>query len=632
MGEYKLDTLPPTQNPDSKASPAPGQRIERGTTLVNRYLVQGVIGVGGMGAVYRARDLHFPNVIKLVAVKEMVNQAHDPLVRSTIIQNFEREANLLATLDHRSIPRIYDYFTINQRSYLVLEYINGKDLETVINDSPGFISESRAIAWGLELCDVLHYLHTHKPEPIIFRDMKPSNVMINPQDHIVLVDFGIAKQFQTGQRGTMVGTEGYSPPEQYRGEATPLADIYALGATLHHMLTRRDPRLEAPFSFGERPVSRINPQISPELEAVIYTAIQYTPADRYPSAIAMKEALLGVARKTGMLPPAITPVPSKPGENIKPIWTFDCRDEIRGTATYQDGAVFFGSYDHHLYALNSATGNLLWKYAADGGIVSKPIIFESNLYFGAEDHRLHVVTLRNGRINWTYFTDGPIRSSPSIAEGHVFFGSDDGYLHAVNTITGRRAWQIDVKAPVRSTPLVSHELVYFGTEEGELFCLDFAGLVKWRFKTKRAITSSPVISHGVVYFGSVDSTLYALDAKTGWVIWRFRLGKPSISTPCIADNLLFTGAIDGQIHCIELGSQKEVWRFATEHQVTGSPVIYKDYLYCGSVDGFLYCLEYRTGRLCWKFKTQKPVTGTPLVANDVVYIGSTDQCFYALLA
>ena len=108
------------------------------------------------------------------------------------------------------------------------------------------VPQDQILSWAIELCDVLDYLHKHKPDPIIFRDMKPSNVMINHNGDVMLVDFGIAKTFQSGIKGTMIGTEGYSPPEQYRGEATPLADIYALGATLHHALTRRDPRLDVP--------------------------------------------------------------------------------------------------------------------------------------------------------------------------------------------------------------------------------------------------------------------------------------------------------------------------------------------------------------------------------------------------
>ena len=164
-----METQPIAQ--DLEPNNEPGQQLQSGTTLQDRYLIQGVIGVGGMGAVYRARDLHFPNVVKLVAVKEMINQARDPLVRKTIIRNFEREANLLATLDHRAIPRIYDYFTLSERSYLVIEHVSGKDLEALISDTDDFISEDRVLAWALELCDVLTYLDNHKAERMIFRDM-----------------------------------------------------------------------------------------------------------------------------------------------------------------------------------------------------------------------------------------------------------------------------------------------------------------------------------------------------------------------------------------------------------------------------------------------------------------------------
>jgi len=598
--------------------------------LVGRYNIQEVIGVGGMGSVYRARDMHFPNVVKLVAVKEMINLAPDPLVRQTIVQNFEREANLLATLNHPSIPRIYDYFTEDNRSYLVLEFVHGKDLETVISDSIGFIAEDQVISWAIQLCDVLAYLHSHKPDPIIFRDMKPSNVMINHNGDVVLVDFGIAKTFQTGVKGTMIGTEGYSPPEQYRGEATQLADIYSLGATLHHTITRRDPRLEPPFSFSERPIRRINPNVSTELDAVINTALQYNPAERFPGANEMKEALMNVARKTGALTKITSALPS--GGGIKPLWSFKCEDEIRGTPVLHQGTLFIGCYDNNLYALNAADGEFRWKYAADGGIVSRPAVYEGSIYFGSEDQRLHVVSLRSGKVVWTYYTDGKVRSSPRIAEGHIFFGSDDRCLHAVNITSGRGVWKFDTGDEIRSTPLIANELVYVGTEGGSLYAIDFRGDMKWRFQAKRSITSSPTFSGQAIYFTSVDSTLYCLDAKNGWVIWRFRLGKGSVSSPIVADGMVFVGAADGFIYCVDARTAKEVWRFRTDNQVSSSPTIFKDSLYCGSVDGSLYCLEYRSGRLRWKFDTKGQITGSPLAYDEIVYIGSTDHHVYALFA
>jgi outer membrane protein assembly factor BamB/tRNA A-37 threonylcarbamoyl transferase component Bud32 len=617
---------------DDKRSSTPRQ-LQAGTTLAGRYSIQEVIGVGGMGSVYRARDMHFPNVTKLVAVKEMINSAPDPVVRQTIVQNFEREANLLATLNHPSIPRIYDYFSVESRSYLVLEFVHGKDMEAIINDTNGFLPEDQVLSWAVELCDVLDYLHRHKPDPIIFRDMKPSNVMINHNGDVILVDFGIAKTFQTGIKGTMIGTEGYSPPEQYRGEATPAADIYALGATIHHAMSRRDPRIEPPFSFSERPLRRINPAVSAELETVVNTALEYNPDSRFRSASDMKQALTGVAQKTGALVrlrPQTNPALTANG--IKPLWVFKCEDEIRGTATIFQGSLFFGCYDNNLYAVNAADGKFQWKYPTDGGVVSRPAVYDGNVYIGSEDRRLHVVSGRSGKVVWTYFTDGPIRSSPRIAEGHVFVGSDDKYLHAVNLNSGRMVWRFETADAIRSTPFVMNDLVYIGSETGDYYAVDFRGDLKWRFHAKRAITSSTVSGGQALYFTSVDATLYALDPRNGWVIWRFRLGKASISTPCVADDLVITGAADGFIYAVDSRTAKEAWRFKTEHQVNGSPVVYKDSLYCGSVDGNLYCLEYRTGRLRWKFNTQGAITGSPLVYDDIVYIGSTDHLMYALLA
>ncbi len=591
--------------------------------------------MGGMGSVYRARDLHFPNVVKLVAVKEMINSAPDPLVRQTIVQNFEREANILATLSHASIPRIYDYFTHDNRSYLVLEFVNGKDLEAIVSQVDGFIPEEQVLAWAIELCDVLDFLHSHKPDPIIFRDMKPSNVMINQHNHVMLVDFGIAKSFQSGQRGTMIGTEGYSPPEQYRGEASTQADIYALGATLHHLLTKRDPRLEPPFSFAERPIRKINPAVSTEMEAVINSALQYNPEDRYKSIRDFKEALLGAGKKTGLLGRIGVGTPVTTGINstsIKPIWSFQCEDEIRSTPLYYNGTLYTGCYDNNLYALNAANGEFLWKYAAEGSISNRPAVFEDNILFGSQDKRLYAISARSGKITWSHYTEGPIWSSPRVAENHVFIGSDDKCLHAINLSTGRPAWKVDTGAEIRSSPFIANDLIYVGNEAGEFFCMDFTGTNKWKFKAKRSITSSPWVQDGVVYFNSVDGHLYALDAKSGWLIWRFRMEKPSIVSPYVADGLVFNGSADGNIYAIETKSAKEAWRYKTEHQVNGSPAIFKDAIYCGSVDGMMYCLEYKTGRLRWKFETKGPITGSPTVFDEVVYVGSADHFIYALLA
>jgi outer membrane protein assembly factor BamB/tRNA A-37 threonylcarbamoyl transferase component Bud32 len=628
--EGELETKRITSSLDTQTSKTVKQ-LDGGVILFNRYQIQDVIGIGGMGSVYRARDLHFPNVIKLVAVKEMINNAPDPLVRQTVIQNFEREANILVTLNHIAIPQIFDFFSIDERSYLVLEYVHGKDLESLLAENNGPVHEDNVIAWAIELCDVLDYLHSYKPEPIIFRDMKPSNVMINQQGRVVLVDFGIAKNFKTGQKGTMIGTEGYSPPEQYRGDATPVADVYALGATLHHLLTDRDPRVEAPFSFGERHIRTINPRVSIDLELVINTALQYNAEERFKNVVDFKNALLSVAKKTGAL--SRLPI-SKKSENqsVKPLWTFKCEDEIRGSVTYDNGKIYVGCYDNNLYVLDASDGSFQWKFPTSGGIVGKPVIFDNNVFFGSEDKKIYSVSTRTGKELWSFQTDGPIRNSLKIAEGHIFFGSDDGYLYAVNLISNNMTWRIDSGAPIRTTPFITRDNVFFGNEYGDFFCVDFSGHIKWRFKTKKAITSSPIVSENMVFFASHDSTFYALDAKSGWVIWRFRMGKGSISSPCRVNDSIIFGSADNHIYCLEMSNAKEIWRYKTDHQVSGSPIVNNNSVYCGSADGTLYCLEIKNGQERWKFKTDDMITGTPTIANDIFYIGSCDHIIYALYA
>ena len=615
---------------DENENKAKRNQLSLGTILEERYLIQDVIGIGGMGSVYRARDLHFSSVIKLVAVKEMIIQTPDPIVRQTIVKNFEREANILVTLSHAAIPKIYDYFSINDRSYLVLEYIQGKDMEASLKDIEGYFPEDQLITWAIELTDVLIYLHNHQPEPIIFRDMKPSNIMINQQNHIVLVDFGIAKIFRQGQKGTMIGTEGYSPPEQYRGEATPQADIYSLGATLHHLITKKDPRLETPFTFKERKIRDINPTISSDFDNVIDTALSYNAKDRFSTASEMKDALLVIAKKTGAL--VSTSLKSdilKMGQTVSPYWTFNCEDEIRSTPVCESDKVYIGSYDNNVYSLNIDNGSLIWKFPAQGSIACEPCVYRNQLIFGSKDKNLYFIQLKNGEKLLTYGTNDSIYSSPIIYGDQVIFGCDDGKLRSLSILNKTEYWALDLGYPIRSSPNVEEKLIYIGCDSGEFLCLDHMGEIKWRFRCKRAITSKPIIDNGIVYFTSHDGILYALDAKSGWSIWRFRMEKGSASSPMILGNNIYFGSADGNIYCLNLSTTKEVWHYKTEFQVSSSPIIYNDFLYCGSTDGNIYCLDSNNGKLIWKYHTGGSIIGSPTIANDILLVGSTDHILYA---
>jgi serine/threonine protein kinase, bacterial len=265
------------------------------SVLKNRYVILQKVAQGGMSAIYRAIDKQTPGVTW--AIKEMSETAITPGERAATVEAFRREAIMLQALDHPNLVKVVDVFQdqSQRRWYMVMEFIEGKTLLQIMQETPGNLVERRVIGWAAQICDVLQFLHTQSP-PIIYRDLKPGNVMEQTADGTCkVIDFGIARFWKPGRsKDTLVlGTPGYAPPEQYgKGQTTPASDVYALGATLHHLLTGRDPESK-PFKFP--PIRQLNPRISPRTEAVILKATQLKPADRYQSIAAMRKALIPAA-------------------------------------------------------------------------------------------------------------------------------------------------------------------------------------------------------------------------------------------------------------------------------------------------------------------------------------------------
>jgi len=261
--------------------------LEPGTVLQGRYAIERLLGGGGMGMVYLARDQRLAN--RPCAIKEMVDHFIDQAQRIEANEYFAREADTLAQLKHQAIPAITDRFELANRHYLVMEYVEGRNLEEELAARGGPLPEGLVIDIARQLCDVLAYLHGLVP-PIIYRDMKPSNVMLNSNGRVVLVDFGIARLFKAARKGTMIGTLGFAPPEQYQGLVDPRSDIYSLGATLHYVLTGRDPEKFPPFSFP--PVRELRPAVSSNLAGAIDAALAYEVNVRPPSVREFRDMML----------------------------------------------------------------------------------------------------------------------------------------------------------------------------------------------------------------------------------------------------------------------------------------------------------------------------------------------------
>jgi serine/threonine protein kinase len=289
----------PTNLPEQEPSMIGTGRLPAGRMLHQRYRLLHTIGQGGMGAVYVAQDTQLGD--RLVAVKEMSMSRLTPQELPQAVEQFRREAHLLASLHHPNLPVIHEYFGESDRWYLVMSFIEGQNLQSVLNTAPGKrLPVNEVVRIGIELCKVLDYLNTHQPQ-VIFRDLKPLNIMITPKGDICLIDFGIARHFK--QQGQTKDTAyyhsvGYSPPEQYgQSQTGPRSDIYSLGATLHQMLSGHNPASK-PFQFSH--LQLVDPTLPVPLVKLITQMLEMNEQARPASAAEVEAQLERV-----LAPPAI---------------------------------------------------------------------------------------------------------------------------------------------------------------------------------------------------------------------------------------------------------------------------------------------------------------------------------------
>jgi serine/threonine protein kinase len=271
----------------------PGDRVG------DHYVITGVLNISGLSALYEAHGGKSDDFPERFVVKEELIQPEAPDELQKVIDETRQRIKVLMSLDHPAIPKVLDSLIIEDRICLVMEFVDGKDLEDILSETSGHLPVRRVYDWAVDLCHVLDYLHKHEPGPVVFRDLKPSNVMIDRADRLRLVDYGIAGVFARNEVYPPFGTDGYAAPEQYNGHVTPAVDIYALGATLHHLLTKRDPRLDAPFTFDKHRIEIINPAVPWQLEDIVMRALAFDPEDRFSSAAQMLEALRKIESAIG---------------------------------------------------------------------------------------------------------------------------------------------------------------------------------------------------------------------------------------------------------------------------------------------------------------------------------------------
>ncbi len=300
------------------------ETLPTGTILRGRYKLTDVVGQGGMGNVYRAEDVRLPG--RICAVKEIQSApTASAETRQQEQKQFQREASLLAQLDHPNLPKVSDYFTENGLDYLVMDFVPGKNLKELIDESRAqgaLLAPDVVLKWGQQLLDAIRYLHQQEP-PILHRDIKPANIKLTPDNRIKLVDFGLAKVLTGDDSRTITviqgrGTAYYTPLEQYGGEnehTDVRSDIYAVGATFYHLLAGRPPP-EARARFLNpnvlRPLHEVNRLVTPNLAELVNWALEMHPDDRPESITDFQEVVFGSGKRPKPVQdPAVEPTLSE---------------------------------------------------------------------------------------------------------------------------------------------------------------------------------------------------------------------------------------------------------------------------------------------------------------------------------
>ena len=366
-------------------------------------------------------------------------------------------------------------------------------------------------------------------------------------------------------------------------------------------------------------------------------------------------------------------------------WSFKTGERVYSSPLIDGSTVYFGSGDHHFYALDKETGERLWEVETLGAVHSSAAIHGNLIYFGSADGNLYALDKNNGTIVWKFASGGEkmyglwdyYLSSPAVDNNKVYWGSGDGHLYAVDAASGVLQWKYDTGDIVHASPTLDQEKIYFGGFDGHMYALDKDnGALAWKFRTvgaayfpKGEIQKAALVKDGVVYFGSRDYNIYALDANTGRGRWNLKQPRGwIIATPVEYKGNIYFGTSDAHIfYSMDKNSGIVNWTIPLNMRVFGTAVVDKEIVYFGTFDGKVIGVDYQTGDVKWQFATEASkqnyqtiydetgefkkdfvlygkdwkisekmihalgsVLSSPAVDNGVIYFGSSDGHMYAV--
>lgn len=594
----------------------PGTVLKGGRYTVDRHLAQ-----GGMGSIYLARDA---STAKPCIIKEMLPKA-DPVEREEAEQAFMQEAAMLAELNHANIVTVWDYFEENGSHYLTEEFVSGGDLAAVVRQ-PEQMSEARLLETAIQIADAFHYIHTYYKTapagsqcqgPIIYRDMKPANVMIRSDGKIVVADFGIVRLFKPGKKSDTInlGTHGYAAPEMISNiQSDERSDIYTLGATLHELLTKRDPANNVNHFL---PVRQFRPDISPELERIVMRMLEDLPAQRYQTVAELLNDLRGLYERW-----RVSKCPQANCQHQNPVGAARCQrcgTPLRAV-TGQEAQAHGGEARLGIY---QTTGKSAWEVAWQMHLRSKtrgvPSLHQAMVAVATEDAHLAVLDVRTGRGLQRLTLPSASRSTPLVTTWGIVAGHRTGA--ALCDLSTSQVVPLPLPASeMFATPVADRNDVYFGSYDGQVFGVDLKNRqISWSANVGDCVLGALALDGNDLVVTSKNGQVTLLDRRTGAQDWTFRSGKPIYGHALLADDAVIVLDTSGRISLLDRMRGTVMLQFLTGGECYNSPVLAQNRLYATDLHGTVRChTTSSNGQAEWERPLGEDVLASPIVVGQTL--------------
>ena len=320
-------------------------------------------------------------------------------------------------------------------------------------------------------------------------------------------------------------------------------------------------------------------------------------------------------------------------KTLKLRWSFQAKDSIESSAAIVGGTVYVGSMDASLYAVNLASGKLVWRYATSDPIQeSSPCVHNGVVYVGDLNGVLHAVDAATGKAKWTFKTDGEIKSSPNCFQDRVYFGSYDQNLYCLSATTGTLLWKYEAEGPIHCTPSIDKGRVYVSGCDENFRAIDaVTGKQLYALPLGAYSGASVALFENQAYVGTFGNEVLGLDLQkraTEWVYRNPPRSFPFYSSAAVTNDRVVLGGRDKLVHCLQRLSGKELWSFTTRARVESSPLITGNRIFVGSNDGLLYELDLVSGKKTWEFTAGAPLSASPAAAQGALVIGAQDGMLY----